>query len=113
MSPAGSGSPSSVAAVQHHADRLDGREAAAHEVEEQLVLARGVVLLHLLDRVHDPVDADEAHDVAGDAARQGDDEVLGPLLQRSAPRQERQLGLVEASGESHGAAFHEDGVRGP
>jgi hypothetical protein len=90
-----------VDAVQDDADRLDRRQAPALQVEQELVLALGEGLLDLLDRVHGAAEPDEAHDVPRDASRQRDDEVVGPLLQRHVPGQERELRLVEAPGQSH------------
>jgi len=87
--------------IEHDTDRLDGGQPAADEVEQELVLPFGVVLLDLLDGVDHAVDAHEPHDVTGDAARQRDHQVLGPLLEMTVPRKEGEFRLVEAACQSH------------
>ena len=94
--------PGGRAGFRHHVDqveddahRLHGGQSATDEVEEQFVLRAGRSLsLDLLDGVHDAVEPNEAHDVARDAAWQGDHEVVRPLLQRHVPRQEGEVRLV-------------------
>ncbi len=71
---------------------------------QQLVLVIGQPLADLLDGVDDPADPHEADDVPGDAARQRDQLLLGPLRQRGRPRQHQQVGGVGAGGELHAHA---------
>ncbi len=76
------------------AHRLDGGQVAPLQLTEQAVLAQGGVLGDLLDREHRLAEADEPHDVPGDAAGQRDELVGGPLLERDAPGQVEQVGVA-------------------
>ncbi len=89
-----------VGAAGDDADRVDARDVAAAELEEQVVLALGDRLDGLLDGVDDSGHAHEAHDVARDAAGQRDDRVLGPLLERDVPREEQQIVLTGGGRDS-------------
>ena len=91
-------------ASRHDTDRDDGGHVGALEVAQQPVLAQGVGLDDLLERVHLRVDPDEAHDVARDAPWERNEVPGGPLLQRHVPGQVDQRGLlvgVGLDGELH------------
>ena len=88
--------------VGDHADRLDARDRQPVEASQQAVLVLGQALADLLDRVDDAVDPDEPHDVPGDAAREGDQLVGRPVLERDVPRQEQEIRLVRGAGDAQG-----------
>ena len=72
------------------AERLDGGLVQAAQVAQHGVLAPRDVLLDLLDGEDATGQADEPDDVPGDAAGEGGEVVLGPVLQRRRPRQVEQ-----------------------
>jgi len=92
-----------AAAIDHDPDHLDGRDVQLGQVAQQPVLVHRQVLEHLLDRVHAAVDPDEPDHVPRDTARQRDQLVFGPVLQRDVPRERQQTGVRAGGDESrHG-----------
>ena len=83
-----------VDALGDDADRLDDGHALLGELAQEPVLALGEALRQLLQRVVRPVQLDEADDVAADAAREVDEELRGPVLEREAPRKLEERALV-------------------
>jgi hypothetical protein len=96
-----------VEAVGHDRDRLDRREVDPLEVAQEVVFAFGDPFRRLLDRVDRAGEPDEAHDVPGDAAGEGDELVGRPLLQRRRPRKVEQRRVDEGRGDPH--VFQHDG----
>ena len=85
-----------VASLGDDPDRFDCRDAAIAELDEVPVLALGDALRQLLQRVIRPVQVDEADDVAADAARDLDDEIVRPFLERQGPWEAEECALVRA-----------------
>lgn len=83
-----------VEAPGDHGERVDRGDAEPVEVAQQLVLAQGRALGEFLDGDHLVAGAGVAHDVPGDAARQRNQDLLRPLLQRQLPGQLQQEGGV-------------------
>ena len=64
---------------------VDGWDLELLEIPQETELALGELRGDLLEGHHRPVDVDETHDVAGDPARQRDDQLIGPPRQRDLP----------------------------
>ena len=73
--------------------RRRGDAPGAVELGEHPVLVDGQVLDDLLGRVDLVAHGDEPHHVSRDAARQRDQVLLRPVLQRDAPGQRQQPGV--------------------
>ena len=101
---ASSSSPSAVGASADDAERHDARLVQLLQQAQHVVLAPGQVVLDLLDRDDAAGHLDEADDVPRDAAGQGREQVLGPVLQRRRPGQVEQGGVGTDGGdlECHG-----------
>ena len=99
-----SGSPVVVDPAGDHAHRLDGGQVAALQLAQQAVLPQRDLLAHLLDRVDAAAEPDEPHDVARDAAGEGDELVLRPVLERDVPRQVEQRRVTGSRQQLQGHA---------
>ncbi len=90
------------ATVHHDADHFDRGHVQLRELPQQPVLAPGQVLRDLLERVQLAVVGDEPDDVPGDAAlADGDQPLVGPLLERLGPRQGQQAGRMVGGRAEH------------
>lgn len=99
-----------VGAAGDHGQRVDGGDAEPVQVAQQLVLAQRGALGELLDGDHLVAGLGVAHHVAGDAAGQRDEDLLGPLLQGQVPGQLQQecrmLRVGGADLQSHGLTLN-------
>ncbi len=82
-----------VVAAGHHGDRLHGGQVELLQLAQQLVFAFGDTARDLLHRVHLVAHAHKAHDVAGDASRQVDEQVGRPCGERLFPWKHEHLGV--------------------
>jgi hypothetical protein len=89
-----------VASLDDEPDGVDSRHTTLAQIDEEPVLAFGDALRQLLQRVVRPVQVDEPNDVAADAARDLDNQVLGPFLEGQAPREAEERALVRAGDEA-------------
>ena len=90
--------------LTHDAAGAHDRDLSLAELVEQPVLALGDLLGELLDRVDRSGHPNEADDVARDAARQRDQAVRRPLVERGRPWQRQELGGVGCGGEEQAHA---------
>ena len=82
--------------ARHDADRLDDRHDRVGQLAQQPVLVPRDARRQRLERVQRLAVADEAHDVAVDAARDLDEALALPLGQRLAPGQVEEVGIARA-----------------
>ena len=91
--------------TRHNRLRRHSRQADPVQVSQQTVLPGCHRLLRLLDGVHLRAQPDDAHDVPRQAARQGHDVLIAPLLERCRPGQpnDRRIGAARDDPEGHGS----------
>ncbi|OEI67477.1 hypothetical protein Cus16_2913 [Curtobacterium sp. ER1/6] len=91
-----------VDAVRDDGDRVHARHVHALQGAEHLVLRACDLLARLLHRRDVPAEVHEADEVPRDALREGDDDVVRPVLQRDVPRQVEQTGVDGGGGDGEG-----------
>ncbi len=89
-------------ATGDHGEGLDRGDADPAEHLERVVLALGEVVVDLLEREHPPRDPDEADHMAGDAAGERGQDLVGPLFQRRLPGQIQQCRVCTGRGDLQG-----------
>lgn len=85
-----------------HGEGLHRGDLQAAQHPQHVVLALREGARDLLDGEDPSRDAREAHDVAGDAAGEGGEDLVGPLLERRLPRQVQQCRICAGRGDLQG-----------
>jgi hypothetical protein len=86
-------------AVGDDRDRVDARDVEALQRAQHLVLLARELAGRLLDGDDVAAEMHEAHEVPGDALREGRDVLVGPHLERGAPREVEQRGVDRRRGD--------------
>jgi hypothetical protein len=92
-----------VGAVHDHRDGLHARDLEPLQRPQHVVLAAGHLVGRLLDGDDVAGEVREAHEVPGDALREGRDRRGGPLVERQLPRQVEERGIDRRRGDVQGS----------